>query len=105
MRALGYTPPSLARRGVPVGIRPRAPSFAWVEGENAMKLQDPRLFHEQCYIDGVWCHADDKATVEVTNPAGGDVIGTESWKVPGGLRNSVALWIASPLPDARGWCG
>jgi succinate-semialdehyde dehydrogenase/glutarate-semialdehyde dehydrogenase len=34
------------------------------------------LFKTQCYIDGVWLDADNKATVEVTNPANGEVIGT-----------------------------
>ena len=41
-----------------------------------MQLQDSALFKTQCYIDGVWLDADNKATVEVTNPANGEVIGT-----------------------------
>ena len=39
-------------------------------------LKDPKLFREQCYIDGAWADADGKGTLEVTNPATGDVIGT-----------------------------
>ncbi len=41
-----------------------------------MKLKNPGLFRQQCYIDGAWAGADSGATVEVTNPADGSVIGT-----------------------------
>ena len=34
-------------------------------------LQDPKLFRQQCYIDGGWCAADDGGTIAVTNPATG----------------------------------
>jgi len=39
-------------------------------------LQDPKLFRQQCYVDGKWLDADSKGTLEVTNPADGAVIGT-----------------------------
>jgi len=42
-------------------------------------LNDPSLFIERCYIDGAWVEADDKKTVEVTDPATAEVLGT----VPG----------------------
>ena len=41
-----------------------------------MQLQDNTLFKTQCYIDGAWLNADNGATVDVTNPANGEVIGT-----------------------------
>ena len=41
-----------------------------------LKLNDDRLFRQQCYIDGRWCDADDGAAEDITNPANGDVIGT-----------------------------
>ena len=41
-----------------------------------MKLQDSSLFRQQCYIDGAWVDADAGATVDVTNPATGETIGT-----------------------------
>ena len=41
-----------------------------------MQLQDNALFKTQCYIEGTWLNADNGATVEVTNPANGEVIGT-----------------------------
>jgi len=39
-------------------------------------LKDPKLFHQQCYIDGQWVDADGGQTIAVTNPATGGVIGT-----------------------------
>lgn len=39
-------------------------------------LSDPSLLREQCYIDGAWVDADGRATIEVRDPASGDVIGT-----------------------------
>ncbi len=41
-----------------------------------MKLKNPGLFRQQCYIDGAWADADSGATLEVTNPADGKVVGT-----------------------------
>ncbi|MCP2039748.1 succinate-semialdehyde dehydrogenase/glutarate-semialdehyde dehydrogenase [Neisseria sp. HSC-16F19] len=40
------------------------------------QLKDASLFRTQCYIDGQWCDADSGATIEVTNPATGEVLGT-----------------------------
>jgi len=40
-----------------------------------MKLNNPSLFREQCYINGEWCDADNGATFAVTNPATGEVVG------------------------------
>ena len=42
----------------------------------APQLSDPKLFREQCYIDGRWVDADSGKTIEVTNPATGEVLGT-----------------------------
>ena len=39
-------------------------------------LNDSELFHQQCYIDGQWVDADSGATLEVDNPATGDILGT-----------------------------
>jgi len=41
-----------------------------------MKLKNPALFRQQCYINGKWVDADSGKTSEVTNPATGAVIGT-----------------------------
>jgi len=45
-------------------------------GLPALDLKDPRLFREQCYVNGAWTSADSGNTIKVSNPATGDVIGT-----------------------------
>ena len=42
----------------------------------AFQLKNTNLFRQQCYIDGAWVDADDKATLPVYNPADGREIGT-----------------------------
>ena len=39
-------------------------------------LQDPTLFRQQCYVDGQWLDAKSGKTIDVVNPADGQVIGT-----------------------------
>jgi succinate-semialdehyde dehydrogenase/glutarate-semialdehyde dehydrogenase len=39
-------------------------------------LKDSKLFRQQCYIDGAWSDADAGATIAVTNPANGEILGT-----------------------------
>jgi succinate-semialdehyde dehydrogenase / glutarate-semialdehyde dehydrogenase len=41
-----------------------------------VKLSDPRLFREACYIDGAWVSAVSGATLAVDDPSTGAVIGT-----------------------------
>ena len=41
-----------------------------------MKLNDANLFRQQCYIDGTWTEADSGETLEVNNPATGEILGT-----------------------------
>ncbi len=38
-------------------------------------LKDPTLLRQQCYIDGSWVDADSGQTIEVNNPATGEIIG------------------------------
>ncbi len=40
------------------------------------ELKNSSLFRQQCFIDGVWCDADQGATIPVTNPATGAQLGT-----------------------------
>jgi len=42
----------------------------------ALKLKDPTLLRQQCYVDGAWIDAPGGGTIDVTNPATGAVIGT-----------------------------
>src|SRR5687767_13028712 len=39
-------------------------------------LTDPKLFRQSCYVDGAWVNARGGATINVDNPATGEVIGT-----------------------------
>jgi succinate-semialdehyde dehydrogenase/glutarate-semialdehyde dehydrogenase len=39
-------------------------------------LADPKLFRQQCYIDGAWVDASGGETISVDNPSTGDVLGT-----------------------------
>ncbi|MEE9271772.1 MAG: NAD-dependent succinate-semialdehyde dehydrogenase [Robiginitomaculum sp.] len=41
-----------------------------------MKLNDPLLFRQQCYINGEWCHAENGEVFTVTNPATQTKIGS-----------------------------
>ena len=41
-----------------------------------MQLKDQSLFRQQCYIDGAWVDADSGETIDVLNPANGQVIGS-----------------------------
>ena len=41
-----------------------------------MDLKDAKLFRQQGYIDGQWVDADTKQTIDVTNPATGNKLGT-----------------------------
>jgi succinate-semialdehyde dehydrogenase/glutarate-semialdehyde dehydrogenase len=39
-------------------------------------LTDPTLFRQSCYVDGAWVNARSGGTINVDNPATGDIIGT-----------------------------
>lgn len=41
-----------------------------------LKLNDPSLLKQLCYLNGQWAAADSGATIDVTNPATGDTLGT-----------------------------
>src|ERR1700674_3727938 len=43
--------------------------------EVGLVLTDAILLRQQCYINGQWLDADSKATIPVTNPANGNILG------------------------------
>ena len=51
------------------------PATATAEIVTGIRLRDPALFREQCYVAGDWVGADSGATFDVTDPATGDVVG------------------------------
>ena len=40
-----------------------------------MQLKDPKLFRQQCYIDGKWVDAGNRETIPVNNPADNSILG------------------------------
>jgi succinate-semialdehyde dehydrogenase/glutarate-semialdehyde dehydrogenase len=44
--------------------------------KTGVSLEDPSLLREQCYVDGAWVDAADGNTIEVNNPATGEIIAT-----------------------------
>ncbi len=47
-----------------------------IDPVGAPQLADPALFRQQAYVDGAWVDADSGKTLEVSNPATGEVLGT-----------------------------
>ena len=43
---------------------------------SGVTLQDPRLFRQACFIDGAWVEPGAHGTIDVDNPATGEVIGS-----------------------------
>jgi succinate-semialdehyde dehydrogenase/glutarate-semialdehyde dehydrogenase len=41
----------------------------------SLELKDPKLFRNQCYVDGKWIDAEGGKTLAVTNPATGELLG------------------------------
>lgn len=64
-------------------------------------LKDKDLFRQQCYINGQWCDAEDGATLDVDNPASGEIIG----KVPRMRENDTLQAIAAADNALPGWRG
>src|SRR5271169_7191191 len=56
--------------------KPAVPMIYPNEGGAAMKLQDEKLFRQQCYVNGEWVGALNRGTIPVTNPATGETLGT-----------------------------
>ncbi len=43
---------------------------------NLVLLQDPKLFRQACYVDGAWVERAAAGTIDVDNPATGEIIGS-----------------------------
>ena len=77
-------------------------------------LQDSDLFRQQAYIGGNWCDAESGATIEVNNPATGEILGTvprmganETWRAIEAAKDAFADWSRRPAKERsnlmRGW--
>ena len=60
------------------------------KGPNGLSLNDPSLFRQQCYVGGSWIDADNDETIDVTNPATGEVLGTIPKLGTGETRRAIA---------------
>jgi succinate-semialdehyde dehydrogenase/glutarate-semialdehyde dehydrogenase len=65
-----------------------------------MKLQDPRLFKEQCFVDGSWVGADGGGTLPVHNPATAATLGAVPNMGTGETRRAIAAAAAALPPWA-----
>ena len=71
-----------------------------------LSLQDSDLFRQQAYIGGRWCDAESGATVEVNNPATGEILGTvprmganETWRAIEAAKDAFADWNQRPAKE------
>ncbi len=64
-----------------------------------MQLRDPHLFRTLCFIDGEWTAADSGATIDVDNPATGDILG----RVPNAGRDETRRAIAAAAAAFQPW--
>ncbi|HEY0061141.1 MAG TPA: NADP-dependent succinate-semialdehyde dehydrogenase [Telluria sp.] len=60
-----------------------------------LKLKDPSLLREQCFINGEWRAADDASTIKVVNPATGETLGTVPHMGAAETRSAIAAAAAA----------
>jgi succinate-semialdehyde dehydrogenase/glutarate-semialdehyde dehydrogenase len=66
----------------------------------AVKLKDPALLRDRCFIDGAWCAADGGAALDVTNPATSEKLGSIPNMGAAETRRAIAA-AAAALPAWR----
>jgi len=69
-------------------------------------LQDPDLFRQRAFVAGRWCDADSGATLEVNNPATGEILGTvpkmgvnETWRAIEAAKDAFIDWSRKPAEE------
>ncbi|EGX99940.1 succinate-semialdehyde dehydrogenase [Nitrospirillum viridazoti Y2] len=77
----------------------RAPHGLLIRTAQALGLKDPGLLRDQAYIGGSWVDADGGGTIDVDNPATGEVIGT----IPDMGAAETALAIKAAKAAWAGW--
>ena len=69
-----------------------------MDAKTKIALGDPALFRRQCYVNGEWIDAANGATLDVDNPATGEIIGTVPALGTGETRSAIeaadAAWAA-----------
>ncbi|HEY5770501.1 MAG TPA: NAD-dependent succinate-semialdehyde dehydrogenase [Terrimicrobium sp.] len=71
-----------------------------------LPLKDSDLFRQQAYIGGRWCDAESGATLEVNNPATGEILGTvplmganETWRAIEAAKDAFVEWGRRPAKE------
>jgi succinate-semialdehyde dehydrogenase / glutarate-semialdehyde dehydrogenase len=71
-----------------------------------LPLNDSDLFRQQAYIGGRWCDAESGATIEVNNPATGEILGTvprmganETWRAIEAAKDAFSDWSRRPAKE------
>ena len=69
-------------------------------------LQDPDSFRQRSFVAGRWCDADSGATLEVNNPATGEILGTvpkmganETWRAIEAAKDAFIDWSRKPAKE------
>ncbi|HEY5953792.1 MAG TPA: NADP-dependent succinate-semialdehyde dehydrogenase [Terrimicrobiaceae bacterium] len=69
-------------------------------------MKDSDLFRQQAYLGGRWCDADSGATLEVNNPATGEILGTvplmganETWRAIEAAKDAFGEWSRRPAKE------
>ena len=77
-----------------------------------MKLKDPLLLRELCFIDGTWIPADNGATLNVHNPATAGKLGlipnmgaAECRRAISAAAAALPAWAARTAKDRARLCG
>ena len=70
-----------------------------MDAEVKIQLKDPSLFRQQCYVNGAWVDATGKGTLDVNNPATGEIIGS----VPAFTTEDTRASIAAADAAWEGW--
>jgi succinate-semialdehyde dehydrogenase/glutarate-semialdehyde dehydrogenase len=71
-----------------------------------LPLHDSDLFRQQAYIGGSWCDAESGATIEVNDPATGEILGTvprmganETWRAIEAAKDAFSDWSRRPAKE------
>ena len=71
-----------------------------IDPRTSIRLKDPSLLSQRCYVDGRWTDALSGATMNVINPATGSRIGAAPWMGADDTKGAIAA-AAAAFPGWR----
>ena len=84
----------------------RAKDDSRLAGGSTLRLEDPSLLREQCYVNGAWLDAPGRASIPVHNPATGAALGTvpafdaaETEKAVAAAHSAFPAWAAKTAKE------